>query len=98
MRIQLLHFEGCPSWRTTADDLTALAEEFDFDWELVPVEADDDLTGLGFRGSPTLLVDGTDPFADGGPPFAFTCRVYATPEGLAGSPSRDQLREVLSRR
>jgi hypothetical protein len=96
MRVRLLYFDGCPSWQTTADDLSVLAGEFHFSWEPVPVEASDDLAALGFRGSPTILVDGEDPFAEGSEPFVFACRVYATPSGLAGSPTGEQLRQVLT--
>lgn len=96
MKVQLLHFEGCPSWQTTASDLSALTAEFDFSWESVLVDADSDLAALGFRGSPTILVNGVDPFADDSQPFAFACRVYASPRGLVGSPTREQLRDVLA--
>jgi hypothetical protein len=40
----------------------------------------------GFVGSPTILVDGVDPFAVAGQGPAFACRVYATPAGLSGVP------------
>lgn len=50
-----------------------------------------------FRGSPSILVDGVDPFAIADHPFGFSCRVYTTPHGPAGSPTIDQLREVLRR-
>ena len=96
MRVRLLYFDGCPGWRVTADHLAALAEEQGFDWDAVEVEAGDDLAALGFHGSPTVLVDGVDPFAEPGQPFAYACRVYATPAGLAGSPTREQLRGVMS--
>lgn len=39
-----------------------------------------------FVGSPTILVDGVDPFAVAGQSAAFACRVYATPAGLSGVP------------
>lgn len=51
---------------------------------------------VGFRGSPTILVDGRDPFASGDEPVGLSCRVYATPDGPAGAPTTDQLREVLT--
>ena len=39
-----------------------------------------------FVGSPTILVDGVDPFTVAGQSAAFACRVYATPAGLSGVP------------
>jgi hypothetical protein len=50
---------------------------------------------LRFVGSPTVLVDGHDPFAPGETTFGLSCRVYQTPEGLAGSPTTEQLRSAL---
>ena len=43
------------------------------------------------------LVNGVDPFAtDADPVGGLSCRVYQTPGGPAGSPTLDQLREVLT--
>lgn len=39
-----------------------------------------------FVGSPTILIDGVDPFGVAGQSPAFACRVYATPAGLSGVP------------
>ena len=50
----------------------------------------------GFRGSPTVLVDGRDPFADPDAPVGLSCRVYRTDAGLAGAPTVEQLFAVLS--
>jgi hypothetical protein len=95
----LLYFDGCPNWKVTDERLA----------EAVQVVARDDLTvhrrnvetaneavAVGFTGSPTVLVDGQDPFASGDEQVGLACRVYPTPEGLAGSPSLEQLVEVLS--
>jgi hypothetical protein len=48
-----------------------------------------------FRGSPTVLVNGRDPFADTDSPVGFSCRVYRTEGGLAGAPTVEQLVAVL---
>jgi hypothetical protein len=39
-----------------------------------------------FVGSPTILVEGVDPFGVAGQSAAFACRVCATPAGLSGVP------------
>ncbi|GAW49228.1 MULTISPECIES: hypothetical protein [unclassified Nocardioides] len=62
----------------------------------VQVLSSNDAAVAGFHGSPTILVDGTDPFpvADG---TTVACRLYATERGLEGAPSVRQLEEVLRR-
>ncbi|MCX4582402.1 hypothetical protein [Streptomyces sp. NBC_01481] len=50
----------------------------------------------GFTGSPTILVDGHDPFTDPSRPPGLACRIYRTPHGLSGVPEIDQLRQVLT--
>src|SRR5262245_7561508 len=50
----------------------------------------------GMRGSPTLLIDGTDPFAEPGQPPSVSCRLYRSDDGRAsGAPSEAQLRHVI---
>lgn len=49
-----------------------------------------------FHGSPSIQVNGSDPFADSGAPYGLSCRVYQTPEGSAGSPALEQIREALA--
>jgi len=39
-----------------------------------------------FVGSPTILVEGVDPFGVAEQSAAFACRVCATPAGLLGMP------------
>ena len=51
----------------------------------------------GMHGSPTLLVDGQDPFAGPGAVPAFACRMYRAENGhLERSPGVDALRRVLA--
>jgi hypothetical protein len=50
---------------------------------------------MQFRGSPTVLVDGRDPVLDRDAPVGLSCRVYRTVDGLAGSPTLEQLVAAL---
>jgi hypothetical protein len=59
------------------------------------VETDEQAQELSFRGSPTVLVNGHDPFADPSAPVGLACRVYPTATGLAGAPSVAELAAVL---
>ena len=92
MRVQLLYFEGCPNWQIAEarlrDALVAvgIAELV----ELVEVNTHEQAVRLGFRGSPSVMVDGRDLFAPPGAAYGLMCRVYSTPEGLQGSPTTEQ--------
>lgn len=59
------------------------------------VATPEDAERLRFVGSPTVLVNDRDPFADGDVTFGLSCRVYQTPDGLAGAATVEQLREAL---
>ena len=98
MQIELLYFDGCPNW-TVAETRLAQALSNVGHGE-VPVrrrhvETYEEATAIGFTGSPTVLVDGRDPFANGSEQVGLSCRVYATPDGLSGSPTVEQLMGVL---
>jgi hypothetical protein len=96
VKVTLLFFDGCPNWQTTDADLAALAVEFGFEFYRCQVETDEDAQRFHFRGSPTVLIDGRDVFATGDEPIGLSCRVYRTDHGLAGVPSVEQLRGVLT--
>ena len=97
MRITIRYFDGCPNWQTADGRLReALASKgFDaeIDYELVstPEEAE----GLRFRGSPTILLDGDDPFPAEEASYGLTCRLYRTEAGQEGSPSVEQILAAL---
>lgn len=97
MTATLLYFDGCPHWGTLEDRLRSalrLAGRHDA-VERRKVETFEEAEALGFPGSPTVLIDGRDPFGNDTTPASLSCRMYRTPEGLAGSPTVDQLLEVL---
>ena len=61
------------------------------------VETPEEAERLRFAGSPTILLDGDDAFAgDTTEGFGLSCRVYRTPDGPEGSPTKEQLGEVLA--
>ena len=48
------------------------------------------------HGSPTILVDGTDPFAAPGEPASVSCRLYRDDNGqVESAPSASQLRQAI---
>jgi hypothetical protein len=97
VNVEVLYFDGCPNWRTAEERLAVLQPELGFHLTRQLVSTPEDAERLGFRGSPTILVDGIDPFASGLEPIAFACRIYETPAGPAGSPTVEQLQAAVSR-
>lgn len=95
MKVELLYFDDCPNWKTADEHLRALAGRQDLRVEHRLVTTPEEAEAVGFRGSPTVLIDGRDPFATGDEPFGLACRVYQTPDGPAGSPTLEQLEAVL---
>ncbi len=63
----------------------------------MPVTSAEQADAVGFRGSPTILVDGADPFADPDAPTGLACRIYRTAAGVEPAPTVEQFRAVLSR-
>lgn len=96
--VTLLYFDGCPNWQQADERLQRLRNEVPFTVHYQRVETPEDAARAGFAGSPTVLIDGIDPFATGDEPSGMACRIYATPLGPQGSPTLGQLREALSRR
>ncbi|MFF4267064.1 alkylmercury lyase family protein [Streptomyces virginiae] len=97
MRITILTVPDCPNVPVVQDRLTAALDGRAAGIELVEVSAEDDAARWGMTGSPTVLLDGVDPFATPGAPPSVSCRLYRDAEGrTAGAPSVQALREVLA--
>jgi hypothetical protein len=100
MRVEVLYFDGCPTYVAATRNLSEVLSELgiDAEVELVGVNSDEDAERLRFPGSPTIRVDGRDlfPIAERGV-WALGCRTYATPKGLKGHPTREMIREALVR-
>lgn len=97
MDITLLHFEDCPSWRIMDERLAVIAaERGDLTVTHHPVETPEDAERLGFLGSPSIHIDGADPFAGPDAQVGLACRRYPVPGGHEGAPTLDQLRAALA--
>ena len=95
MEVTLQYFDGCPNWQTTDTRLRALADELGFRIAYRELTSPEEAEELSFHGSPTVLVDGHDPFPAAGQP-ELACRIYQTPAGPAGAPTDAQLRAALA--
>jgi len=95
MDIELLYFDDCPNWRATAERLARVAAERGLPVGHRKILTAEEAVAAGFRGSPTILIDGIDPFALGDEPFGLACRLYPTPDGPAGSPTVEQIEQAV---
>ena len=64
MKVEILYFDGCPTYETATKTLRAvLAEEgVEAEVHLTAVNTDEKARRLRFPGSPTIRVDGRDLF------------------------------------
>jgi hypothetical protein len=98
MKVEKLHFDGCPAYRVVENTVRqVLTEEgIEADIELVTVNSDEEARRLRFPGSPTIRLDGRDLFpTPERKDWPLICRVYATPEGLIGSPTAQMLKAAF---
>lgn len=99
MEIILQYFDGCPNWEVAEERLAVIAAERpDVTVTRHLVETFDEAERVGFHGSPSILIEGVDPFAnanaDAG--VGLACRIYQTPDGPAGAPTLEQLRAAVA--
>jgi len=99
MQLTLLAVPGCPNARVLKQRLAGLLAgrpEVTVTRRVISDAAE--AARWGMRGSPTLLVDGQDPFAASGSGGVLACRLYPAGEGrLEGAPTVSALRDVLER-
>jgi hypothetical protein len=93
MRVQLLYIDGCPHRAVMEERLhdALIQSGIPPSIEHSLVETPEDAIEYGFAGSPSILLDGRDPFTTSSSQFGLTCRVYSTPDGAAGVPTVEQV-------
>jgi len=97
MDIELLVIPDCPNDAAAAELIkTAIADTgVRATIARTVIASPDHARQRGFTGSPTILLNGLDPFAQPDAPVALSCRLYSTPEGLRGVPALSDLRQAL---
>jgi len=97
MKIELLYFDGCPSWKNGLKDLqSALKEEgLNAPIDMIEVKDNEQANRLKFLGSPSLRVDGQELWPEEREIYALSCRVYPSPEGIKGWPTITMIRQKL---
>ncbi len=98
MDVSLLSFDGCPNAAIARQRLAEAFESLGLDVSVITyatVDTVEEAERVTFRGSPSILVNGSDPFAEPDSPVGLSCRIYRTDAGTEGAPSVDELIAVL---
>ena len=97
VHLTLLAVPGCPNLAVLEDQLATVLASFPHVTVSRRVIADEQAASRwGMHGSPTLLVDGADPFAAPGQRASLSCRLYLGEDGrAAGVPTQAQIRRAL---
>lgn len=93
IKLEFQYFDGCPNHKKMNDNLIEAIKGLEDKIELKKVLVEDESTAkkVGFRGSPTLLIDGED--IEGVPipeEPTLACRFY-----INGIPDADKIREII---
>ena len=98
MDIEILYFDDCPTWRSVEALVGRVLSDSGLTETIrrTRVESDEAAQRLSFRGSPTVLINGVDPWGDPSAPVGLSCRIYQTDLGISGSPSEAQLTKAIA--
>ncbi|HVA08653.1 MAG TPA: thioredoxin family protein [Acidimicrobiales bacterium] len=97
MKVELLFFYGCPNWTITQERLQTALDHVGVSAEIehCRVDSEEEAIRQQFAGSPSIRINGKDPFHSPSAAFGLTCRIYSTPDGPAGAPTLEQVVEVV---
>ena len=99
MDIELLVIPDCPNEAAAAELITTAVADTGVRATVTRtiIASQDHAEQRGFTGSPTILLNGSDPFAGPDAPASLSCRLYSTPDGVRGVPDLRHLRQALKR-
>ena len=101
MTVELLWWDGCPSYPEALTELNRILREegVDADVELVEVASDEQARRERFPGSPTVRIDGEDVVPPvNGDPFSLTCRIYRLRDDrILPTPDPEDVRAAIRR-
>jgi hypothetical protein len=95
MKLEVLHVPDCPNLPPM---LERLGEVTDLPVTTRVIESDLEAAEFGMAGSPTLLINGVDPFGAAGQcECGVSCRLYRDRDGrIVSAPSVVQLRDAIT--
>jgi hypothetical protein len=96
MRITVLTVADCPNGPVAHERIAAALDGRAAEVELVEVGEEADAARWGMTGSPTILLDGVDPFAQAGATPSLSCRIYRSAGRMDGAPTVAELRTALT--
>lgn len=96
MQIVILTVPNCPSARTVLDRVREALAGRPARLELHEVHDQSEAERWGMSGSPTVLINGADPFgaSSGGP--SVSCRLYPGSDGVGGAPTVSDLQAAIA--
>lgn len=96
MKVEILYFPGCPNHQSTAQRVREVAQEMGVDVDITErdVTGVEDPAALGFRGSPTVLIDGKEIESTVTEPTAkLGCRTFSSGTGV---PEKELLMQAMA--
>jgi glutaredoxin len=93
LKLEFQYFEGCPNHIKMQNNISEAIKGLEDKIELKKILVEDEATAkkVGFRGSPTLLINEEDIEGIPAPEEpALACRFYAN-----GIPSSDEIRKII---
>jgi hypothetical protein len=95
--IELLYFDGCPSWQEALENLRQVIETENLPYQvrLIEITTPQQAQEERFLGSPSFRLNGMDLWPETRTRYNISCRVYQTNQGMRGSPSVEMLRERI---
>ncbi|MFE3645244.1 MULTISPECIES: alkylmercury lyase [Streptomyces] len=96
-RVTVLTVPDCPNAPLIRERITEALHDRVVPVEWIEVHDADEAVRQGMSGSPTLLLDGADPFAAEGLQPGLSCRLYRHADGTTeGAPATADLHRVLT--
>jgi hypothetical protein len=101
MNVELLWWAGCPSTNVVHSQLAVIMSDIGYDGTEIhmrEITSIEQAVAEHFLGSPTIRLNGVDPFATDHVPPSLSCRIYHLRDGrVSPTPDPDELREALMR-
>lgn len=103
MKIQLLYFDGCPTYQKAYDQLCEVLaqEQIKADIEQIAIESEEEAYRHRFMGSPSILVNGEDidqsVNTSDKEKFGLRCRVYIVDGIIQSTPGKKMIQAAIRR-